>query len=67
MNFLKNSACSESLSRNFKYATPTIAEKMTTAMVDVERLPVKSANTFVGMKLRSSCGMVSAATVSCLS
>ena len=42
--------------RSFRYAMPTMAAKMTTAMVDVGRLPAKSANTFTGMNDRIICG-----------
>ena len=39
-----------------------MAAKMTTAMVDVEREPARSANTFIGMNERIICGSVRFAT-----
>ena len=39
-----------------------MAAKMTTAMVDVARLPARSANTFTGMNDRIICGSVRSAT-----
>lgn len=65
MRLLKKSACSTSLSRNLRYATPRIAEKMTTAMVEVDRAPARSAKGFVGMNERISCGSVRLAASLC--
>ena len=41
-----------------------MAEKTTTAMVDVERVPARSANTLTGIMDRMVCGMVVSATLS---
>ena len=65
MRLLKKSAWSTSLSRNLIYATPRMAEKMTTAMVEVDRAPARSAKGFVGMNERISCGSVRLAASLC--
>ena len=65
MKLLKKSAWSTSLSRNLIYATPRMAEKMTTAMVEVDRAPARSAKGFVGMNERISCGSVRLAASLC--
>ena len=42
---------------------PTKIPKITTAIIEVERAPVKSANGLVGIKLTNICGIVRSATL----